>query len=155
MFIYLWETERQRASRGGTEREGDTDSEAGSRLPAVSTEPDVGHEPTKRRIMTWAEVRHSTDWGTQAPQWFLEPKIWMAAVLTDTVVSMPLSNKDKRPYRYLWFQTITTQFFLPFPWHIFASLTVRTLIPTVSAYLLICCLIVNSKEFEFQNWSTI
>ena len=29
-------------SRGGAEREGDTESEAGSRLPAVSTEPDTG-----------------------------------------------------------------------------------------------------------------
>ena len=32
-------------SRGGTERKGDTESEAGSRLRAVSTEPDdVGFE---------------------------------------------------------------------------------------------------------------
>ena len=33
-------------SRGGTEREGDTESEAGSRLRAVSTEPNAGLEPT-------------------------------------------------------------------------------------------------------------
>ena len=32
-------------SRGGAEREGE--SEAGSRLPDVSTEPDVGLEPMK------------------------------------------------------------------------------------------------------------
>ena len=32
-------------SRGGAEREGDTESEAGSRLPAVSTEPNTGVEP--------------------------------------------------------------------------------------------------------------
>ena len=56
MFIYLGETERQSASWGGAERVGDTESEAGSRLRAVSTGPDVGLEPTKRRIMTWAEV---------------------------------------------------------------------------------------------------
>ena len=40
--------ERQSASRGAAEREGDTESEAGSRLRAVSTEPDAGaqtHEP--------------------------------------------------------------------------------------------------------------
>ena len=30
---------------GGTEREGDTESEAGSGLWAVSTEPDAGLEP--------------------------------------------------------------------------------------------------------------
>ena len=31
---------------GGAEREGDTESEAGSRLRAVSTEPDTGPDPT-------------------------------------------------------------------------------------------------------------
>ena len=39
-------------SRGGAEREGDTESEAGSRLRAVSIEPDVGLKPTKQEIMT-------------------------------------------------------------------------------------------------------
>ena len=39
-------------SRGGAEREGDTGSEAGPRLRAVSTEPDVGLELTDREIMT-------------------------------------------------------------------------------------------------------
>ena len=41
---------------GGSEREGDTESEAGSRLQAVSTEPDVGLDFTNREIMTWAKV---------------------------------------------------------------------------------------------------
>ena len=44
--------ERQSVSWGGEEREGDTVSEAGSRLQAVSTEPDVRLEPTNCRIMT-------------------------------------------------------------------------------------------------------
>ena len=44
--------ERQSTSRGGAEREGDTESEVGSRLWAVSTEPDAGLELTKREIMT-------------------------------------------------------------------------------------------------------
>ena len=39
-------------SRGGANRKGDTESEAGSRLGAVSTEPDVGLELTEREIMT-------------------------------------------------------------------------------------------------------
>ena len=39
-------------SRGGAEREGDTESEAGSRLWAVSTEPDVGLELKDRESMT-------------------------------------------------------------------------------------------------------
>ena len=53
---------------GGLEREGDTESEAGSRLWAVSTEPDTGLELVNHEIMTWAEVGHLTDWATQAPQ---------------------------------------------------------------------------------------
>ena len=39
-------------SRGGTERVGGTESEVGSRLRAVSTEPDAGLEPTDPEIMT-------------------------------------------------------------------------------------------------------
>ena len=42
---------------GEEQREGDTESEAGSRLRAVSTEPDTGLEPTSREIiMTRAKV---------------------------------------------------------------------------------------------------
>ena len=37
---------------GGTEKEGDPETEAGSRLRAVSTEPDVGLELANRKIMT-------------------------------------------------------------------------------------------------------
>ena len=46
------ERERQSASGGGTEREEDTECEAGSRLRAVSTEPEVGLEPTNCEIVT-------------------------------------------------------------------------------------------------------
>ena len=52
---------------GGSEREEDTESETGSRLWAVSTEPDAGLELTNREIMTRAEVGRLTDWATQAP----------------------------------------------------------------------------------------
>ena len=38
-------------SREGTEREGDTESEAGSRLQPVSAEPDAGLELTDRKVM--------------------------------------------------------------------------------------------------------
>ena len=48
-------------SRGRVEREGDTESEAGSRIWAVSTEPDAGLKPTNREIMTLAKVGHLTD----------------------------------------------------------------------------------------------
>ena len=60
-------SERHSVSRARAEREGDTESEAGSRLRAVSTEPDVGLEFTTCEIMTWAEVGHSTNWATQRP----------------------------------------------------------------------------------------
>ena len=36
----------------GREREGDTESETGSRIQAVSTEPDVGLELMNLKIMT-------------------------------------------------------------------------------------------------------
>lgn len=39
-------------SGGGAEREGDIESEAGSRLQAVSTEPDAGIELMNYEIMT-------------------------------------------------------------------------------------------------------
>ena len=39
-------------SGGGAEKEGDTESEAGYRLSAVSTEPNEGLEPTNHEIMT-------------------------------------------------------------------------------------------------------
>ena len=39
-------------SGGGAEREGDTESKAGSRLWAVSIEPDAGLELTDHKIMT-------------------------------------------------------------------------------------------------------
>ena len=39
-------------SGGGAESEGDTESEAGSRLRAVDPEPDAGLELTNREIVT-------------------------------------------------------------------------------------------------------
>ena len=39
-------------SRGGEDREGDTELEAGSRLRAVGTEPDTGLEFSNGEIMT-------------------------------------------------------------------------------------------------------
>ena len=59
LFIYVWETERERNWEWRRGREGVRESEAGSALTAES--PDVGLEPTSCEIMTWAEVRHFTD----------------------------------------------------------------------------------------------
>ena len=50
--MLIFERERQSASRGGAEREEDTESEAGSRLGAVSTGLDAGLETTDHKIMT-------------------------------------------------------------------------------------------------------
>ena len=49
--MLIFETKRQSVSRE-EQREGDTESEAGSRLRAVSTGPDAGLELTKREIVT-------------------------------------------------------------------------------------------------------
>ena len=60
---FCWERE----GAGEGQRERHTESKAGSRLWAVSTEPDAGLQLTNSKIMTWAEVRRSTNWATQAP----------------------------------------------------------------------------------------
>ena len=52
VYLFLRERQRDSPNRGGAEREGDTESEAGSRLQAVSTEPDAGLELTNWEIMT-------------------------------------------------------------------------------------------------------
>ena len=53
----MFMTERPSMSGGGAEREGDTESKAGSRLWAVSTEPDAGLELTAR---SWPELKLDT-----------------------------------------------------------------------------------------------
>ena len=68
MFIhFLRERWRQSMFGGGAKREEETESNAASRLWAVCTEPNTGHEPTNCEIMTWAEVWRLTDWATQMP----------------------------------------------------------------------------------------
>ena len=49
--MFIFEREREQFGGGG-EREGDTESKAGSRLQAVSTGPDAGLEPTNCEITT-------------------------------------------------------------------------------------------------------
>ena len=83
MFSFIFERERQSVSWEEEEREGDTESKAGFRLSAVSTEPDVGLELMNREIMTWAEVGCLTAWATQAPLFesFYEKKIDLQSLL--------------------------------------------------------------------------
>ena len=50
--MFIFERERACTSRGRAEKEGDTESAAGSRLSDVSIEADVGLEVTNHGIMT-------------------------------------------------------------------------------------------------------
>ena len=55
LFIYL-EREKPCTSRGGAERERERER-IPRRLPAASTESDMGLGLMNREIMTWAEIR--------------------------------------------------------------------------------------------------
>ena len=52
--LLIFEKQRETECKWGRgrQREGDPESEAGSRLPAVSTEPDAGLQLPNREIMT-------------------------------------------------------------------------------------------------------
>ena len=56
MFIYLFLRETERASEQGRGRERERET-IPSRFHAISTEPDVGLEPTNQEIMTWDETK--------------------------------------------------------------------------------------------------
>ena len=80
-------------SRGGAEREGETESEAGCRLRAVCTEPDTGFKLTNCEIMTWAEVGRSMDWATQAPLFLV---FWGTSKLVSSCTSLHCYQRCKR-----------------------------------------------------------
>ena len=65
MFLFISETERDRAWAGEGQRARETQNP--KQLWAISTEPDAGLEPIDHEIMTWAKVARSTNWATQAP----------------------------------------------------------------------------------------
>ena len=58
VYLFLRDRERQNVSGGGQrERETQNPKQApGSSLPAVSTEPNVGLEPTSHEILTRTQV---------------------------------------------------------------------------------------------------
>ena len=58
--MFILERERQ-SMNGKRQREGDTESKAGSGLRAVGTEPDTELEPKNHDITTSAEVGRPTD----------------------------------------------------------------------------------------------
>ena len=59
--LFIFEERQRMGWGGGAERGGDTESEAASRLQAVSTEPDAGLELTNSDILTWAKVGRLTN----------------------------------------------------------------------------------------------
>ena len=65
MFYLFFKREHEQ----GRDRERETESTAGSRLWAVTTESDAGCRLMNHKIRTWAEVGRLTNWVTQAPQW--------------------------------------------------------------------------------------
>ena len=68
MFTYFLETHTECEQGSGREkRGGDTESKAGSRLWAVSTEPNTGLKLMDHKIVIQAEVGRLTDWATQVP----------------------------------------------------------------------------------------
>ena len=78
VYLFLWERESQRAhalvgrgsARGGVGIEDTKRSLHWQQL-------DAGLKPMNRKMMTWAKVRHSTDWATQVSI-FLDFKFQLA-----------------------------------------------------------------------------
>ena len=67
MFIYFWVRQSQNASGLGAERE-ETQNRKQAPVSELSAQsPARGSTSQSCEVMTWAEVRHSTDWATQAP----------------------------------------------------------------------------------------
>ena len=66
MFIYYWETERDRARAWEGQREEETQN-LKQAPDSELLEPDAGLKLTNWEIMTWAEVGCSSNWATQTP----------------------------------------------------------------------------------------
>ena len=86
--MFIFERERKREWAGEGQREGDTESEAGSRLWALSTDHDAGLKLMSFEIMTSAEVRGLTNWATQVS--------WAAFLCIS--VSCPGFSADVKPW---------------------------------------------------------
>ena len=102
--VFISFREREIMSREGAERETHTESEAGSRLWAVSTETDVGLEPMNREIMTWAEVRRLTYGATQAPLYWgsaHEKGEWTQGMQNDKCLTYSCPETSLTPASFL------------------------------------------------------
>ena len=67
LFCLIYFLERQTVQAWVGKREGETESEADSRLWTISTDPNAGLKLTNHEIMAWAKVGYLTNWATQAP----------------------------------------------------------------------------------------
>ena len=68
---------------GGAEREGDTESETGSRLRAISPEPDAALELPDREIVTWpkSDAQPTAPPGRPITEEFLKHDgLWMSCL---------------------------------------------------------------------------
>ena len=97
---------------GGAKREGNTESEAGSRLWAGSTEPDLGLISVNREIMTWAKVGRLTNWATQAPPW--SPDLKEKSAENGPEQRQPWAYMDfsKSEYVIIWLTNYNLQHFM-------------------------------------------
>ena len=73
VYSFLKDRERQSTSRGGAETEGDTESEAGSRLWAVNTEPERGAR-THETMRSWPELKSDAQ-PTESPRCSRKPSL--------------------------------------------------------------------------------
>ena len=67
MFILFLRRRETEHERGRVRERGRHRIWTGSRLWAISTEPDAGLKLTDHEIMTWAKVGRLIDWATKAP----------------------------------------------------------------------------------------
>ena len=98
-YLFLRERESAHTSRGGTKREGDTESEAGSRIQAVSSEPNMGLKPMNCEIPTWTEVGLLTDGAARCPK---RCYILLFNDILLAVVHRCIKVKEKNEFGMLW-----------------------------------------------------
>ena len=65
--MYIWERQRETVSEQGRGRERQTQNPKQASGSELSTQSPTWGLNSQAEIMTWAEVRHLTDWATQVP----------------------------------------------------------------------------------------
>ena len=116
--MFILERERERVQEGlggwgggcGRDREGDRESEVGSKLWAVSTEPNTGLKLKNWEIITWAKVGRLIDWATRYPPTYITLKemtiillAWLLSQLSllAICISQWLSKQSCSDYKWI------------------------------------------------------